>query len=410
MDSYPGQRRSAAETAVASEHKIVLVCMIDRLALGSGVSGGTERQVVEMLNHLDRRAFRPIFICSQQRTGTPLWDQIQCEKHLTNLFSLFSLKALKTLFWLVRLFRRESVDLVVTYFIDSTLLGIIAARLAGVKCTVSTRRDMGYWHDRKITLLLKIINLMTTRILANAHAVKKQATKNEQVDPRKVDVIHNGIDLEKFDAIPPVNLTEKFAKIQKGDEIVGLVANFDRPVKRADLLIAAASEVLKRRGNVRFVIVGGGALDDELRGQAEHLGISDNLIFAGPVHDSAGYIKAFDVGVLCSDSEGLSNTIIEYMAASLPCVVTATGGNVELVHDRETGLLVQPGNSVNLAEAISTLLENKEAASRYGECARKMVEAEYDWKRRIREVENYYRRLIRFPGSVGLSDDRIPAV
>ncbi len=397
-------------TAVISEHKIVVVCMIDRLALGSGVSGGTERQVVEMLNRLDRRAFRPIFICSQQRTATPLWDQVRCEKHLTNLFSLFSWKALKTLFWLVRLFRRESVDLVVAYFIDSTLLGIIAARLAGVKCTVSTRRDMGYWHDRKITLLLRIVNLMTTRILANAHEVKKQVAKNEQVDLRKVDVIHNGIDLERFDAIPPVNLAEKFPKIQEGDEIVGLVANFDRSVKRADLFIAAASEVLKRKGSVRFVIVGGGALEDELRDQAKRLEISDNVIFAGPVHDAAAYIKAFDVGVLCSDSEGLSNTIIEYMAASLPCVVTATGGNVELVRDRETGLLVQPGNSVNLAEAISTLLENKEVASRYGASARKMVEAEYDWKRRIGEVEDYYRRLILFPGCLGLSDDRIPAV
>ena len=378
---------------IRSKDRIVIVSMIDRLSLRSGVAGGSERQVVELMNALDRREFRPIFICSQQRVPTPLWDKIECEKHLTNLFSLLSWKAVKTLIWLSRFLRKEAVDLVITFFPDSTLLGVLAARLANVKCVVSTRRDMGYWYDRKTVAMFKILNRMTTRVLANSHAVKQQAIAVENLDPERVDVIHNGIDLAGFDDAPAVELRSKYPAIQRSDEIVGLVANFDRKIKRVDLFIKAAAEVLGKRPSVKFFIVGGGIRETELRQLVETLGISKSVIFAGHVENTPAFVKNFGVGVLCSDSEGLSNTIIEYMAAGLPCVATAVGGNVELVRHMETGLLVEKDNASALAEAILSILQNKSAAQKMGKNARIAIENTHSWKKQIIEFEYYFRSL-----------------
>ena len=368
--------------------------MIDRLSLRSGVAGGSERQVVELSNALDRRKFRPIFICSQQRVPTLLWDKIESEKYLTNLFSLQSWKAVKTLVWLSRFFRKEAVDLVITFFPDSTLLGVLASRLAGVGCVVSTRRDLGYWYDRRILSMFKFLNRMTSRVLANAHAVKDQIVTVENLDPGRVDVIHNGINLAEFDNAAAFELSKKYPAIQRGDEIVGLVANFDRKVKRADLFINAAAEVLRNRPGVKFFIAGGGAREMELRQLAELQGVSKNVIFAGPVENTPAYVKSFNVGILCSDSEGLSNTLLEYMAAGLPCVATAVGGNVELVSHGETGLLVEKNNPSALAEAIIFLLQDKPAAEKLGKNGRMIIENQYDWRTRIIDFEGYFTSLV----------------
>ncbi len=367
--------------------------MIDRLSLVSGASGGTERQVVDMLNALDKCSFRPILICSQQLVATPLWDEIQCEKHLLNLFTLISWKGIKTLFWLKRLFRRESVDIVITYFIDSTLLGVIAARLAGVKYIVSTRRDMGYWYDRKITLLLRFVNLMTTRILTNSQAVKRRIAEIERVNLNKVDVICNGINISEVDGVAPLNLCERYSGIQMGDDIVGLVANFGRTVKRVDLFLTAAATVLKRHPRTKFVIIGGGRLESELRRLTEILAIKDQVIFAGMVHHTAAFVKNFNVGVSCSDSEGLSNSIIEYMTARVPCVATSVGGTVELLQHMSSGILVPPGNPDALADAIMMLLGDRCLAARLAKKARSVIEEHYDWSVRIREIEHYCKQL-----------------
>ena len=374
--------------------KIVIVFMIDRLSLRSGVAGGSERQIVELVNSLDQRCFRPIFICGQQRVPTPLWGKIKCEKHLTNLYSLQSWNAVKTLLWLVRLFRKEAVDLVVTFFPDSTLLGVLAARAAGVSSVISTRRDMGYWYDSRILIMLRFLNLLTTRVLANACAVKKHLVTIENIEPSKVDVIHNGINLAEFDNVAAINLYRKYSNIKSGDEVVGIVANFDRKVKRLDLFIKAAAEILIKRPNVKFIIVGGGANEAGLRQIADRRGVSNNVIFAGHLEDTAAYVKAFSVGVSCSDSEGLSNTIIEYMAASLPCVATAVGGNVELVSHMKTGLLVEKNNASALAAAILYLLVNRPLADRLGENARKTIERKYGWNNRVNDFENYFRKIV----------------
>jgi glycosyltransferase involved in cell wall biosynthesis len=124
------------------------------------------------------------------------------------------------------------------------------------------------------------------------------------------------------------------------------------------------------------------------------MGISQNLYFLGGREDVADLISIFDVAVLASLSEGFSNVILEYMASSKPVVATEVGGNPELVLHGETGLLVPPADAHTLADAILSILEDKEAALRYGAAGRKRVEDKFELGKMIRQYEDLFERVI----------------
>ena len=124
------------------------------------------------------------------------------------------------------------------------------------------------------------------------------------------------------------------------------------------------------------------------------MGISQNLYFLGGREDVADLISIFDVAVLASLSEGFSNVILEYMASSKPVVATEVGGNPELVVHGETGLLVPPADAHTLADAILSILEDKEAALRYGAAGRKRVEDKFELGKMIRQYEDLFERVI----------------
>jgi len=118
------------------------------------------------------------------------------------------------------------------------------------------------------------------------------------------------------------------------------------------------------------------------------------VIFTGPHDEPYSLIKSFDIGVLASDSEGLSNAILEYMAAAIPVVATAVGGNPELVQDGVNGYLVAPGNPEALGDAVIRLLADPGLRRRFGAAGRALVDSRFAWEKRIIEVENYYAGLV----------------
>ena len=290
--------------------------------------------------------------------------------------------------------KKNRVDIVQTFFFDSTIFGIMAARLAGIKNTVSCRRDMGFWYDNGIKRKIKIVNRLTKRVLVNSSAIKKFIILEEKLNEKKVDVIYNGIDLQIFKRAAAIESVNTLMKVKRENVMVGIVGNFNRRVKRFDLFIHAAGEIIKRHRNIKFVIVGGGVLEAELRRLASVLCIAENVIFVGKKEDPIPYIKCFDIGVLPSDSEGFSNVLLEYMACKIPIVATRVGGNSELIEHMVSGLLVPYSDHLALADAICELIQNVELRNRLGTKARKIVAERYSWDKKIKEFESYYIKLI----------------
>ncbi|MFW9929298.1 MAG: glycosyltransferase [Candidatus Thorarchaeota archaeon] len=377
------------------QKKIIVAFFIDFLATRDGITGGTERQVLEILQNLDKQKFDPILFCLQEFKRIPQWDNIRCEKYVIDVYSLFSLKGVKTFIKTIIYLRRRKVNIVHTLFFDSTLFGVLAAKFAGVPVILSARRDLGFWYDKQIVRKLKFINRFTSRILVNSIAIKHTLHGVEKFPLERIDVLYNGIDLHRIEKIPPLDIKQIDERINSSDVLIGIVSNFNRLVKRVDLFIKAAELIKSSNKVVKFLIVGGGKLENELKKLVKDLSLENEVIFCGPQSEVIPYMKNFHIGVLTSDSEGFSNVLLEYMACGIPSVATKAGGNIELIENNYNGFLVPTDNEIEIAEAVIKLLSDKKLRKQIGEKSYYMVKNNYIWEHKIKELENYlYQQLL----------------
>ena len=370
--------------------KIRIAFIIDSI----NTVAGTEKQLIQMINHLGEHGYLPVLICLRKPSAAFEIEYNIYEYIELGIKRLFSLKAFGKFIWLVSYLRRRKFDIIQTYFFDATMLGIPAGKIAGVKNLISCRRDLGFWHSPKLLAALKLPNFFTTRILVNSEEVKKYTSRREKISASRIDVIRNGIDTT---SVKPVenrkNLLDALG-LNNEHYLVGIVANLNRPVKRVDVFIKATALVLKKIPEVSFLVVGDGYLREELGQLARDLGVKTSLHFLGRRTDIYSVISCWDIGVIASDSEGFSNSILEYMAIGVPAIATQVGGNKEIIKHNKNGLLVRKGDPWDLAEKICSLLEDEQIRHRISSEAKLVIEKEYVWQEKIKEIETYYRKLV----------------
>ncbi len=205
------------------------------------------------------------------------------------------------------------------------------------------------------------------------------------------ETLHQGIDV---DVLPSPARDGVRAELGIADDapVVGTIANF-KTHKAHDVLLRAAVDVRRAIPNVRFVLVGTGPLEADVRRLAETSGLNGTVVFAGFREDALRVASAFDVFTLASTYEGLSIALLEAMALGKPAVVTRVGGLPEVVDDGVTGLLVPSGEPGSLAGAIVRLLEDPGLRDRLGEAGRRRA-ATFDIRRAVRRTEDVYEELL----------------
>ena len=274
----------------------------------------------------------------------------------------------------------------------------MAGKLAGA-ITISCMRDLGFNLNWANWLPTKVANMCTDRFQANSFSVKDYLIRAQGICPDRIDVVLNGVDLTKY--YPPSADEKAVAKIQLGLDpsvvVIGVVANL-KPIKGLADLIRAASVICRTREKTHFMIVGQGPQEDELKRQVAVLGIEDKVTFVTGCKEVVPYLRIFDICVLCSLSEGFSNSILEYMAVGLPVVATRVGGNQEQVRDGVTGFLLPPGDSEALAKALIQLVEGGEFRLRMAQQARQECVDRYGMDKMIVQMEEGYMRLIPLRG------------
>lgn len=330
--------------------KIRIVYIIDRLEIG-----GTEKQLLELIHHLDRERFDPMLVCLKD-AGSYGIAEIPCRQKILNVRKLKSLTGLLALLRFSCWLRNNHVDIVQTYFFDSTVFGVCSAKLARIKKIITCRRDLGFWYTPRLLRVLRFLNRFTDTILVNSRAIKSNVVEKEKCRPNKIRVIYNGINLAYFSPDPgaPQRIKTKYGI--KEEKIVGTVANLNRGVKRVDLFIRAAALVCQSRNDASFVIVGDGHLKAELQDLAQALEVQDKVYFVGRQKNVLEWLHAFDIGVLASESEGFSNAILEYLACGLPVVCTDSGGNKEIIDNGKNGYRFENGNCQKLSKCILKIL------------------------------------------------------
>jgi len=355
--------------------------------------GGTEKQLLNIITRLNTNQFEVTLVCLRESPWMTC-NSLPCE-----VIALGYCGFLKPCFPIVlmrylRLLKQRRFTIVQTFFEDSMFIGYLGKLFSRTRHSlIISRRDLGlgseepvyHWFYKKIKpFILRSVD----GIAANAHAIKDHIVKCENVPLGKMTVISNGLDLPTPPLETPSTLLENQA-----DLWIANVANL-KPIKRVDLLLRAMAKLKEIASDkiIRAVIIGDDKLRVELQNLADTLGIDDRVHFMGSIENVSDYLYSMDIGVLCSDKEGLSNAILEYMACGLPVVATAVGGNPELV-DRTNGICIPPGDWEALASAILTLADSREYREKLGEKSKRKVLDKYTWDKIMPQWESYYRSL-----------------
>jgi glycosyltransferase involved in cell wall biosynthesis len=265
--------------------------------------------------------------------------------------------------------RREQISIVQTFFQDSTLFAGTAAWLARVPARIASCRDLAFWSNSKEAFMMRRVYSLMTAFICNANMVKDHFVQHFAIDAKCAHVLRNGVDV---DSLP-------FVKHTGPTQHIGIVGNMTRHVKRTDLFIKAAGIVAQQYPNISWHIIGEGHLRAELEVLAKERNVFDKIIFAGRIEQVAAYLEKLDIAVICSDSEGLSNALIEYMFKGSAAVATRVGGNPELIIDGVSGLLVPPDNEQALADALLRLIADPGLRESIARQARAQIEQEYSW-------------------------------
>jgi glycosyltransferase involved in cell wall biosynthesis len=253
---------------------------------------------------------------------------------------------------------------------------------------IGSFRDLGFWRTPAETHKMRLAYPVFSGFIANARAVQDHFVQTDGLRPEKFEVIYNGIDVESISPALSSNVAER-------EPVVGIVANCNRPIKRVEDFIRAAALVYRRHLDARFMVVGDGYLRPQLEVLAHSLGLAEALTFTGQVADSIATVRTFDVGVITSETEGLCNAILEYMACGVPVVATATGGNPELVREGENGYLVPVGDVELMAKRIDLLLREDDLRRQIGVANLTRVAAEFSLEDMVANHVDYYERTLK---------------
>lgn len=341
-----------------------------------GLDGGTENQLLRLLKNIDRGKYEIHLVCLYDTRW--LKEEFCIQQCTTKAFdynvynhddirNIYSLKAI------IKYIRKIKPDIVITFFPTSNILGVLAARLAGVKNIVSTRRDFGLWLNKGTLPLLRFANKFVKTIVTNAEVIKRLVASKEGFSLEKIQVIYNGIDFKDIrQTFAPRDKIKEMLGIPIDNSVVGIVAGL-RPMKRHEIFLKAATRILEQRKDVHFLLVGDGPMKARLEEQVKENGIARYIHFAGMQHDVRPFLMAFDIGVNCSEKEGLSNAIMEYMVYGIPCVVSNTGGNVELIFHDVNGYIFHVNDHDELAISILDLLSDKHKKHKFAEKAKSVI-------------------------------------
>jgi glycosyltransferase involved in cell wall biosynthesis len=358
----------------------VRVCfLIDRLT-----RGGTETQVLALIRALDRRRVVPTLVLldgsdAESRSLEP----DDCPVLRLGLRSLHKPATLSAAARLTGFWREHGTDIVQVYFLDSAYLGVPLARLAGVRRVVRVRNNLGHWLTPTHRWLGRLIGLFSDVTLTNCEPARQALLAAEGGLARKVVVLENGVDLERFAAISEVNGSAPR---------IGVVANL-RPVKGVDVFVRAAGRLALEFPAATFHIAGQGEQRAELERLVAELGLRERVVFHGPIADVPAFLATLTVTVLPSHAEGMSNAVLEYMAAGRPVVATDVGANGRLLGGGAFGVLVPPGDPAALAAAIGRVLADPSSAADRAAAARRHVHDNYSREAMRRRFEDFYERL-----------------
>lgn len=359
--------------------------------------GGTETQFMALSRRLDPARFDLEFACLR-RWGPFVQEladrQIPLSEYPVTTFR--SVHALGQQARLVGHIARRGIQIVHAYNFYGNVFAVPPARLVA-PVVIASIRDCAPYLTAMQKRVQRYACQLADCVLVNAAAVRDWLIR-DGYDASKIVVIRNGIDLTPYAGPADRAGLRRELGLPPETPLVAVVSRLTR-LKGLENLLEAAAMLKPRYPDVRFLIVGETspmekAYLDELKSFADRMRVTDRVIFAGRRSDIPALLSAVDVSVMPSLNEALSNVLLESMAAGAPTVATRVGGTPEALVHEQAGLLVPPGDSRAIANAVALMLDDRPLARGLGQAARRLVGERFSVDRMVRSTELLYTELL----------------
>lgn len=361
--------------------------------------GGSERQALQLTRLLSASGSFEVRLASLSPEGS-LRNEIQDlglgEVPSFPLNSFYDANAVIQLRRFVQWLKSSHIDILHTHDFYTNVFGMAGGALARLPVRIASMRETAGMRSTAQKSVQRAAYSLAHQIVANSNAVRDKLIA-EGTSPEKVTVVYNGLDVRRLmsqsisraEALKLLGLD-----VDENRRFISIVANMRHEVKDYPMFLRAARQVADAVPEAIFLLAGEGELTESLRALASGLGIQDSIRFLGRCDRVAELLGISEICVLSSKAEGFSNSILEYMAAGRPVVVTNVGGAGELVTENDTGYLVPSGDYERMAARIVDLLRRPEKAKIMGEKGQQVVKERFSCEAQLMRTESLYRRLL----------------
>lgn len=361
------------------------------LHLISGLNiGGTEMMLLKTLPLLND--FEHI-ICSLSKKGNigKKLEKLNFKVFVLGggkLFSPFAILRFR------KIIKNEKPDILTTYLIHADIFGRMFGRIFGIKKIVcSLRSTLGEPKYYPYLLIDRLTSFLVTKYIIVSQSIENFYTKKLKISKKKIVVIHNGVDLKDFEILIDKEEKKKSLDLENFNPIIGYVSKL-RAEKGHPYLIEAFSSILKKYPKAALVLVGDGPEKEKLKKLCQNFKIEKNVFFLGNRSDVPEILKILDIFASPSLYEGLSNAILEAMAAKIAIVASNIPENRELIENEKEGFLVSIKNPKEMTEKILEILKNFNLKKELENSAFEKVTQKFEIKKTVQKLNDSLKEIL----------------
>ena len=365
--------------------------------------GGAQVLLSTIIKYIDKKQFNPFVYCFKNAGSlTKDIEGLQTKIFFGNEYSYRNKKRSKlsllvesffTIIKLLTVIRNKNIHIVHTSLQHANTYGRIAAWFCKVPVIIMTEHGAARPKRLKHIIEDRILARITDKIVCVSESGRDYYSRVEKIPIHKFEVIHNCIDISKFEVNKSKNELRSEYGFCHDKFIVGTVANFFE-WKGHKHLLDAWSNLYKKLPQAKLLLIGWGPLKNSCKRMAADLGISQSVSFLGERSDIPELLRTMDVFVLPSLHEGFGIVLLEAMCSSLPIVASNVGGIPEAIQDGVTGLLVPPGDSYALCHSILKVLSDDTLRLQMGDMGKGRVMSYFSAQSYLTNLQDLYKRYI----------------
>jgi glycosyltransferase involved in cell wall biosynthesis len=287
-------------------------------------------------------------------------------------------------------------DIVHTHQIGTLFYAGPAAASLGKVRTRVVHTEHGrepYTNSARRRWLGRLAGLHAQRFFCLTHDMAAELVTNRIVPKRKVQVIDNGIDIDRLADRGDPAAQRRSLEIPPDSLVIGSIGRLVE-IKRHDVLIRAFAELRREVPDAHLVIVGDGPRKDELLSLVGQLNLEPSVHLVGYQPQAWKFLYIMDCFALTSRSEGMPQAVLEAAIAGLPIVATRVGGLPEVIENGRTGILVEPSDPVAMTQALLSVLRDPDTARAMGQAVRERVESRFHVRRMARVYHHHFIEIL----------------